>query len=331
MADFGVTERDVRLASQRIAPLATRTPLLRSGALSEQVGAAVYLKLENLQETGSFKVRGAANKMLTLRPGEKERGVITVSTGNHGRAVSYVSRRVGTKAVVCLPEGTAHNKVQAIERLGAEIVLSGKSYDEAEEHSSGLARDRGLTMIYPCDDPHVIAGQGTVGLEIVEDLPHVDTILVPVGGGGLVAGIGLAVKAGDAGRRLIGVSMDRAPVMYHSLRNGKPVEMEEEETIADALVGGIGLDNQYTFHLAQELIDDFVLVSEKEIAAAMIFALEEHHLVVEGGGAVGVAALLFGKLETPGTNVAVVISGGNVDPGFLLGLAQSREQAGPLP
>jgi threonine dehydratase len=241
--------------------------------------------------------------------------------------VAYVARRLDAKAVVCIPEGAASNKVQAIEDLGAEIVVSGGTYDEAEEGASRLARDRGLTMIHPCDDAFVIAGQGTVGLEIVEALPEVDTVLVPVGGGGLVSGIGLAVKGENTTRRLIGVSMDRAPVMYHSLRAGKPVAMEEEETIADALVGGIGTDNQYTFRLAQKLVDDFVLVSEEEIAEAMLFASQEHHLVVEGGGAVGIAALLSRKVEAVGGEMAVVVSGGNVDLGMLSQLAGGAEEA----
>jgi threonine dehydratase len=322
-----VTDRDVHLAQQRIAPHVIRTPLLRSEALSQAAGASVYLKLENLQETGSFKLRGAANKMLSLRPQARERGVITVSTGNHGRAVAYVARRLDVRAVICIPDGTAPNKVQAIEDLGAEIVVSGGTYDEAEEGASRLARERGLTMIHPCDEAFVIAGQGTVGLEILEDLPDVDTVLVAVGGGGLISGIGLAIKRDNAARRLIGVSMERAPVMYHSLKAGRPVSMDEEETIADALVGGIGVDNQYTFRLAQRLVENFVLVSEEEIAQAMFFALREHHLVVEGGGAVGIAALLSRKVETTGGDVAVVVSGGNVELGLLSRLAASPGEA----
>ncbi|HJX39026.1 MAG TPA: pyridoxal-phosphate dependent enzyme, partial [Anaerolineae bacterium] len=193
MPKHEVTERDVRQAQQRIAPLAVRTPLLVSRILSEKAGSPVYLKLENLQETGSFKIRGAANKMLSLASQEKEAGVITISTGNHGRAVAYVAGRLGIRAVVCIPEGTALNKVQAIRGLGAEIVVAGKTYDEAEERAFQLARERNLTMINPYDDPFVIAGQGTVGLEILEDLPEANTVLVPVSGGGLISGIGLAV------------------------------------------------------------------------------------------------------------------------------------------
>jgi threonine dehydratase len=314
---------DVRAAGERIVPVAIRTPLLPSRGLSQRVGAPIYLKLENLQDTGSFKVRGAANKMLTMRPDERERGVVTVSTGNHGRAVAHVARRLGIRAVVCVPTGTPYNKREGIERLGAEIVYGGKTYDENEDAASSLARERGLVLINADDDPWVIAGQGTVGLEILEDLSDVGAVLVPVGGGGLISGIGLALKAADRSKGLIGVSMDRAPVMYHSLKAGKPLRMEQEETLADALVGGIGAEAQYSFRLAQELIDDFVLVSEDEIASAMVFALEEHHLVVEGGGAVGIAALLSGKLPETKGSVVVVVSGGNVDLPLLLRLAEA--------
>ena len=324
MQQHEVTERDVRLAKERIASLVTRTPLLRSRPLSERIGAPVYLKLENLQDTASFKIRGAANRVLTLPPEDKERGVVTISTGNHGRAMSYVARRLDVHAVVCIPEGTARNKVEAMERLGAEIVITGKTYDEAEDGALQLARDRGLSFISAYDEAFIIAGQGTVGLEILEDLPDVDAVLVPVGGGGLISGIALAVKAAGADKRVIGVSMDRAPVMYHSLKAGKPIRMEEEETLADALVGGIGEDNQHSFRMMQKLVDDFVLVSDEEIAEAMVFALREHRLVVEGGGAVGIAALRSGKVRETQGSVAVVVSGGNVDLPLLFDLAQDR-------
>ncbi len=333
MPSGDVTAQDIHLARQRIASLASKTPLVGSSLLTERVGPSVYLKLENLQETGSFKIRGAANKMLTLTPEERARGVVTVSTGNHGRAVSYVAGRLDIRAVICMPKGVPGNKVEAIKELGPEIVMYGDSYDEAEEHAYRLERERGLTMINPFDDPFVIAGQGTIGLELLEDLPEIDTAIVPLAGGGLIAGIALALKSANSSSQVIGVSMDRAPVMYHSLKAGKPIQMAEEETIADALVGGIGLDNKYTFRMVQELVDDVVLVSDEEIAEAMVFALEKHRLVVEGGGAVGIAALLREKVQDLGRNVAVVISGGNVDISLLLKIAQSRreeETAAPL-
>jgi threonine dehydratase len=317
-----LTLRDIYQARQRVAPLARRTSLVASPLLSEVVGGSVYLKLENLQETGSFKIRGAANRMLTLTGDQKARGVIAISTGNHGRAVSYVARQMGIHALICVPEGTPSNKVEGIRSLGGEVLFSGSTYDEAEDEAFRVAKQRGLTMVNPYDDPFTIAGQGTVGLELLEDLPELDTVLVPVGGGGLISGIALAVKSMGRAVRVVGVSMERAPVMYHSLKAGKPIRMEQEESLADALLGGIGLDNQCTFRLVQEYVDDFLLVSEKEIAEGVIFALERHQLVVEGAGAVGLAALLGGKLKEPGGHLAVVVSGGNIDIPLLLEIAQ---------
>ncbi|HUW95942.1 MAG TPA: threonine/serine dehydratase [Anaerolineae bacterium] len=318
----GISMRDIYLARKRIGDLARKTPLVGSPLLSETIGASVYLKLENLQETGSFKVRGAANKMSTLSEDEKARGVIAVSTGNHGRAVAYVASRAGVKALICIPEGTRSNKVEGIKAVGGQVLVCGKTYDEAEDESVRLEKERGLTMINPYDDPYTIAGQGTIGLELLDDLPQVDTVLVPVGGGGLISGIALALKSASDKIRVVGVSMDRAPVMYHSLKAGEPIRMEQEDTLADALLGGIGLENRYSFRMIQDYVDDFVLVSEKQIAKAMVFALERHHLLVEGAGALGIAALLARKVEGPRHNVVVVVSGSNVDVPLLLQLAQ---------
>ena len=316
-----VTIRDIHTAREQIAPLVGRTPLVSSLLLSEHVGASVYLKLESVQETGSFKIRGAANKMLNLTAEEKKRGVITVSTGNHGRAVSYVARELGIKAVICLSEAVPDNKVEALRRLGAELEIYGKTYDEAAERCDALEKERGLTMIHPFDDPFIIAGQGTIGLELLEDLPAIDTAVVPLSGGGLMSGIALALKSTNPAIRTIGVTMDRAPVMYHSLRAGKVIEMPEEETIADSLVGGIGPVNRYTFRMCQKYVDDAVLVSDEEIAQAMAFALKEHHLVVEGGGAVGIAALLHRRAKDLGKHIAIILSGSNVDIPLLLKIA----------
>ncbi len=324
MPDLGVTMHDIYKARQRIAAMATRTPVIHSLKLTERVGASVYLKAENLQRTGSFKIRGAANKMLSLADEEKARGVITVSSGNHGRAVAYIAQRLGINAVTCMSGRVPGNKLDAIKLLGAETVVHGDSYEEAEIRALELQQERGLTMIEPFDDPLVIAGQGTVGLELLEDVPQLDTVIVPLSGGGLLSGIALALKSANPAIRTVGVSMDRAPVMYHSLQAGAPVKMSEEDTIADALVGNIGLNNKYTFRMVQEYVDDVVLVSEEEIAAAMLFALEAHHLVVEGGGAVGVAALLYQRAKGLGDNVVVIVSGGNVDLPLLLKMAQGR-------
>lgn len=324
MSTGDVTARDIYAARLRIAPVARRTPLIASPLLSEHVGASAHLKLESLQETGSFKIRGAANKLLSLTAGEKGRGVISFSTGNHGRAVAYVAKQLDVNAVVCVSKRVPIYRVDAVKGLGAEVVVCGESQDEAMEQAFRMQEERGLTMINAFDDPFIIAGQGTIGLELLEDLPEVDTVVVPLSGGGLISGIALALKSADPEIRVIGVSMARAPVMYHSLRAGKPIEMEEEDSIADALAGGIGLDNRYTFRMVQAYVDDMILVSEEEIAKAMAFALERHHLLVEGAGAVGIAALLCGRVGEVGRNVVVVVSGSNVDLPMLFQIVRNR-------
>ena len=318
-----VTMRDIYLARQMIASFAKRTPLIHSPWLTEQSGGSVYLKLENLQETGSFKIRGATNKLLNLPLEVRERGTITVSSGNHGRALSYVARRLGERAVVCLSEAVPEVKREAIQELGAEVIMRGRTYDEAADYASRMQEERGLAMIHPFDDPFVIAGQGTIGLELLEDLAEIDTVVVPLSGGGLLAGIALALKSASAGIRTVGVSMERGPAMVESLRAGKVVDVVEEPTIADALAGGLG-PNFYTFNMIQKYVDETVLVSEEEIAEAMAFALEKHRLVVEGGGAVGIAALLHHKVKEVGSNTAVVLSGSNVDIPLLLRIAQTH-------
>jgi threonine dehydratase len=311
------TLRDIYLARQQIYPLARQTPLIHSPALSEVLSAegdtAVYLKLETVQEIGAFKIRGAANKILSLAPDQKERGVVTVSTGNHGRAVACVAQQIGIRAVVCISEQVPANKVAAIEQLGAEVVIYGQSQDDAGERAEQFVAEEGLAMIHPFDDPHIIAGQGTIGLELLQERPSLTSVLVPLSGGGLIAGIGLALKAADPALRVVGVSMEQGPVMYHSLQAGHPVQMDELPTLADSLQGGIGLDNRYTYRMVKQFVDEIILVSEAEIAAAMAFAFRQHHLVLEGGAAVGIAALMSGKAGKLGAETAVVLSGGNVD------------------
>lgn len=313
---------DVYLAKRKIKKSIYRTPLVKSPGLREIVTAECYLKLENLQNTGSFKIRGATNKILSLSDDERKRGVIAVSSGNHGRAVASVAQKYNIPAVICISETVPRNKVQAIRELGAEIVIAGKSYDEASEGAEKLQVERGLTMIHPFDDPYVIAGQGTIGLELIEDLPEIDSVIVPLSGGGLLGGIALTLKSINPKIRTIGVSMDRGPAMFESLKAGRIMEVIEEPTLADALVGGIGKKNAHTFAIIQQFVDETVLVSEGEIAAGMTFALERHQLVVEGGGAVGIAAVLAGKVKEIGENTAIVISGANVDLPVLIEVAQ---------
>jgi threonine dehydratase len=236
-----------------------------------------------------------------------------------------VARQLGLKATVCLSERVPPNKVEALQRLEAEVVIHGQSQDEAEARARQIQAERGAIMVPPFDDPFIIAGQGTIGLELLAALPDIDTALVPLSGGGLIAGIALALKTANPAIRVIGLSMERAPVMYHSLQAGRPVQMLEESTLADSLQGGIGLDNQYTFQLVREYVDEVILLSEEEIAGGMAYAFFEHHLVLEGAGAVGIAGLLHRKISKLGRNVALVLSGGNVELRSFLQIVQKEE------
>jgi threonine dehydratase len=284
---------DVVAAREAIAGLAIQTPVVSAPALAACLGAPVALKLENLQVTGSFKVRGAANRMLALSDDERRRGVVTCSSGNHGRGVAYVAERLGVPATICVPEWCDPTKLDAIRHHGAETVLHGSTYDEAMARSLEIQQERGLTFVHAFDDPHVVAGQGTIGLELLEQIPKLDTVVVPLSGGGLIGGIAVALKTRSPAVRVVGVSASRAAVMYQSLQAGRPIAcQEEQDTIANALAGGIGLDNRHTFELVRQHVDEQVLVDENAIRLAMAFAATELRLVVEGGGAVGVAALL---------------------------------------
>ncbi len=324
MQYIGPSLVDVFSAHRHIKATIIKTPIIRSTGLTKSVGSKVVLKLESLQVTGSFKIRGATNKILSLSDDEKVRGVITISSGNHGRAVAYVARKFNIPALVCVSETVPENKINAIHELGAEVVKAGKTYDEANESALRLQDERGFTMVHPFDDPYVIAGQGTIGLELMEELPEIDTVIVPLSGGGLLGGIAIALKSINPDIQTIGVSMDQGAAMVESLKAGKVVEIVEEPSLADALMGGLGSDNRYTFNIIQKYVDQTVLVTEQEIAAGMTYALEKEHLVVEGGGAVGIAALLAGKLKNLGEKVAVVISGSNVSMSTLMEVAKGN-------
>ncbi|MCZ4307103.1 hydroxyectoine utilization dehydratase EutB [Zoogloeaceae bacterium G21618-S1] len=303
---------DIYRARHRLRGHVLHTQLVHSPSLSEHTGGEVHLKLECRQITGSFKLRGATNALLCLDDDARARGVIAVSTGNHGRALAYAAHRLGVRAVICMSKLVPSNKVEAIRALGAEVHIVGSSQDEAEVEVARLVRDEGLTLLPPFDHADIIAGQGTVGLELLDDLPSLDTVLVPLSGGGLLAGVALALKRASPQIRVIGVTMERGCAMHASLAAGKPVQVEELETLADSLGGGIGLDNRYTFKMAQTLVDEVVLVSEDDIAAAIRHAYAREQIVIEGSGAVGIAALLAGRIEAPGTT-AVLVSGANID------------------
>ena len=317
-----IDEIHVSAAAQRIATIVRKTPVVPVKA-EHQAEGQVWLKLENLQVTGSFKVRGAANKIASLDEEARGRGIVTCSSGNHGLAVAYVAAAFGVPATVCVPEWVDPVKLDAIKSHGAEVVVEGATYDETEARSFEIRQERALVYVHPFDDPEVIAGQGTIGLELMEQIPSVSTIAVPLSGGGLIAGIAVAVKRARPDTRVVGVSAENACVMYKSLHAGAPQALPEEETIATALAGGIGMENEYSFELVRDLVDEHVLVTEEEIRAAMRYAVAEHHLVVEGGGAVALAALLHGKLDDRHGDTALVLSGGNVDPALLAEVLQS--------
>jgi threonine dehydratase len=303
---------DIYLARQRIEALVRRTPMEHSPSLSRQSGVPVYLKLESLQITGSFKLRGASNAVAQLTAEQKARGVIAASTGNHGRALAYAASRQNVKATICLSHLVPGNKVQAIRDLGADVRIVGQSQDDAQREAERIAHEHGATLLPPFDHPAIIAGQGTLGLEILEQQPDVAQVLVPLSGGGLFAGVALALKRANPQIVTHGVSMQRGAAMQASLAAGHPLEVEELPTLADSLGGGIGLDNRYTFAMTRDTCDHLHLLSEAAIANAIRHAYREERLVVEGAAAVGIAALLEGLIEPLGP-IVVVISGRNVD------------------
>lgn len=308
---------DIREAARAIAGIARRTPLVPSA-----LGTNELLKLESLQPTGAFKLRGAANAISKLDPAQQARGVVCASTGNHGRAVAFAARRQGLRATVCLSTLVPDVKVSAIEALGAEVRRCGATQEDAEREVRRLVAEQGLIDIPPFDHPDVIAGQGTIGLELFEARPDLEMIIVPMSGGGLIAGIAIAARALQPSVRVVGVTMDRGAAMAESLAAGEPVEVEELPTLADSLGGGIP-DNRYTFRACRELVDEAVLVSERDIYRGMASLLSQEGLVAEGGGAVGYAAVLAGKIRPEGPT-AIVISGRNVDRTRLSNIAAGK-------
>jgi len=302
---------DILKARQAILGVADHTPLIPSPFFSGRAGGDFLLKLENMQPIGAFKIRGAMTAVNAL-PADA-RGVICCSTGNHGRGVAYAARMRGMQAVICMSSLVPEVKVEGIKALGADVRIIGDSQDDAWAFSEHLAREEGLVEISPFDDPYVIAGQGTIGLEILERRPDLETLIVPVSGGGLIGGIALAAKTINPSIAVIGVSMDRGAAMHASLAAGKPVDVEEVASLADSLGGGIGADNRYTFDLCQRYVDELLLVSEEEIYHAMQALFYEDRIVAEGACVVGLAALLSGKLPGLRTPAAAIITGRNLN------------------
>lgn len=307
-----VTFEQIVAARERIAPVVLRTSQVKSQALSGLVGHDVFLKREHHQVTGAFKLRGATNAVLCLDPAERAKGVTAASTGNHGRALSYAAQQAGSRAVICMSKLVPQNKVRAIEALGAEARIVGRSQDEAQAEVDRLVREEGMVEVPPFDRAEVIAGQGTIGLEMLQDAPEMDAVLVPLSGGGLIAGVALAIKTGSPKTKVIGVSMERGAAMIASLAAGRPTEVEELETLADSLGGGLGPNNRYTYEMVSKYVDETLTVSEQQIAAAIRFAYAEEGEVIEGAAAVGIAALVHHRYRPDGA-CCVLLSGKNID------------------
>jgi len=317
--------KDIFLANRRIQNTVRRTPLEYSPFFSEVCDGEVYLKLENLQLTGSFKIRGALNKMLQLSDEERRKGIVTASAGNHAQGIGYGAEMLGIEATIVVPRNTPRTKIDAIQRYGVDLMIYGENYDEAEKKARELEREQSKVYVSPYNDYEVIAGQGIVGLEMWEEKSDLDTVLVPVGGGGLVSGIAVALKSLNPKVRVIGVQSKASPVMYESIKQGVIVEVPMEESIAEGLHGGIE-KGSVTFDLIKELVDDIILVEEKEIETGILLFLEHQHQVVEGAGAVGLAALLRYKERFKGQKVGVIVSGGNIDISLMRKMLCKREE-----
>ena len=294
-------------AQASLRGIARHTPLDPAPKLGENV----YIKAENLQLTGAFKLRGAYNKILSLSPEEAARGVIACSAGNHAQGIAYSAAKLGIRSVICMPAGAPISKIEATRAYGAEVVLVPGVYDDAAREAERLTREHGYTFAHPFNDPAVIAGQGTIGLEILEQLPDVAQVVVPIGGGGLISGIAYAIKHLKPSCRVIGVQAEGAPSMEHSIRQGRPVELEQVSTIADGIA--VKRPGDLTFQLCREYVDEIVTVAEDEIASAILALMEVQKTVAEGAGATPVAACMFRKVDTSAGKTVCVVCGGNVD------------------
>lgn len=321
-----VALEDIVEARRVIAPKINRTPLVRSTALGARIGRPLFFKLECWQKTGSFKARGALNKIASLSPAERERGLISTSAGNHAQGVAYAAAAEGLPCTLVMPTTAPAAKLAATRGYGADVVLEPDRMN-LFPHALGLAEERGYTFVPPFDDPSIIAGQGTIGLEILDDLPEVGTVVVPIGGGGLISGIALAIKSLRPEARVIGVEPEGAPAMWRSRREGHAVHLESVNTIADGLSAPFA--GELNFALVEECVDDLVLVSDDEIRRAMFLILERCKVLAEPAGAAAFAALLAGKATPkPDAPAVAMISGGNVDVANLGALLEGVSDTG---
>lgn len=302
---------DIEAALERIREAIYLSPCARSETFSQLTGNSVHFKLDNLQRTGAFKERGALNKLLTLTKKERDRGVIAASAGNHAQGLAYHAGKLGVKAQICMPLTTPLTKVSATRGYGADVVLHGANYDEACEEAIRRGKELDLTFVHPFDDDAVIAGQGTLGLEILQQHPDIEAIIAPIGGGGLIGGIACAVKEKSPLVRIIGVQPSRLPSMKVAIAEGKPVTLNPAATIADGIA--VRRAGDRTFPLVQHYVDDIVTVDEEEIANAILLLLEREKTLAEGAGAAALAALINHKVSLIGKRVAVLVCGGNID------------------
>lgn len=299
-------------ASEAIKGVVSRTPFAFAPELSRQSGHRVYLKKENLQRTGAYKLRGAYNKVASLSEEERNRGIIAASAGNHAQGVAYSAQQLGIKACIVMPDSTPLLKVSGVKSYGAEVILHGNNYDEAYAHAQTYAKEHNLSFIHPFEDEEVIAGQGTVALEVLEEAKDLDAVIVPVGGGGLISGVASAVKAINPDIKVIGVNASGAPALMNSFYAKEPIDLKSVKTIADGIAVRDSSKPNLTHIL--ETVDNFVDVDDEEIASAILFLLEQQKIIVEGAGAVGVAALMHKKLELKkDSKIAIILTGGNID------------------
>lgn len=302
-----VTLEKIWEAQNALRGVARTTPL----NLAPTLGKNVYIKAENLQQTGAFKLRGAYNKIRLLTPEERSRGVIACSAGNHAQGIALSASKLGIRSVICMPAGAPLSKVEATKNYGAEVVLVPGVYDDAAAEADRLAAEEGLVFAHPFNDPAVIAGQGTIGLEILEQLPDVEQIIVPIGGGGLISGIACAVKTLHPSCRVIGVEAEGAASMLAARKAGSPVALENISTIADGIA--VKLTGELTFAMCEKYVDEIVTVNDDEIASAILALMEGQKTVAEGAGATAVAAVMFGKVDVSEKKTVCLVSGGNVD------------------
>jgi threonine dehydratase len=310
----------IRAAARVIGAHVRHTPTVYSYTISESAGCDVYLKLENMQRTGSFKVRGALNKVESLSAEQKDRGLVAASAGNHAQGVALAAKLCGARATIVMPESTPLIKIQRTESYGAEVVLHGTTYDDAQRRAEELVREHGSTLVHPFDDPAVIFGQGTIGLEVLAEVQDLDTIVVPIGGGGLIAGIALAVKALAPHVRIIGVQAAGAASMVRSFEAGRKITLEHPETIADGI--RVGTPGDLTLDVVRRHVDECVTVDDREITEAVVQTMEKSKIVAETGGVPAIAALIAGKIQGA-KRVCAIVSGGNIDLNLLARIIES--------